>query len=116
MAEARRTQGMMEMEVRERELDVEAVGHEKLLEAYGQQPQLAMFMEGNKSELWAKQAEQQAAAVQNLSPEYHIFQSGTESGGAQDPIMNLIQRYLPMVELLGNKYGAGTGATASQKD
>jgi len=88
----------------QKKLEAEAQGYERLLEAYNENPDLARFLKGNEAKLWHTQAEQQAAALQNLNPTYHVWQSGGGSADP-DPIMAMAARVLPVAEMVGSKYG-----------
>ena len=101
IAEAERDQALMKAQGKRAELAAEAEGYASLLEAYNQNPDLAKFVKGNESGLWAKQAEQGAAALQNLKPTYHVWQSGP--GGDKDPLLKLAEQVMPLAHMAGSK-------------
>jgi gamma-glutamyl:cysteine ligase YbdK (ATP-grasp superfamily) len=78
--------------------------------AYGANPELAKFLKGNESGLWAKQAEQAAAALQGLKPEYHVWQSGG-AGASKDPLLDLAAQLMPVMQIVGNKMLPAVKAT-----
>lgn len=101
IAQAERDQALMKAEGKRAELAAEADGYAKLLDAYNSNPELAKFVKGNESGLWAKQAEQGAAALQNLKPTYHVWQSGPSTN--KDPLLSLAEQVMPLAHMVGAK-------------
>ena len=123
VAEAERDRALLEAEGTRSKLQAEADGYRELLQAYDANPQLAQFIKGNESGLWAEQAKQAAAALQNLKPEYHVWQTGASggggaggAGGAKDPLLALAEQVMPVVQMVGSKFapnGIANGIAAA---
>jgi hypothetical protein len=85
----------------------EAIGYERMLQAYNENPELAKFIKGNEAGLWAEQFKQGAEALRGMNPDFHIWQSGDGGGpnGAKNPILSLAEQVMPVLGMVGDKLG-----------
>jgi hypothetical protein len=110
LALADRDAALLRAEGTRAQMQAEADGYREQMLAYGANPELAKFLKGNESGLWAKQAEQAAAALQGLKPEYHVWQSGG-AGASKDPLLDLAAQLMPVMQIVGNKMLPAVKAT-----
>lgn len=86
--------------------EARAEGTRKLFEACGNDVDTVKFMIGLQYglyDLYGKVAEENAKAVQNLNPKFHIWNTGASTENPMNPILNTVQSLAPMIEGLEGK-------------